>query len=183
VETNNETVKNTTPIKAHIEILSSSIAAENIIDMEELAALTDKPRRNPKRKCKSTLSGMDNSVPSYPPQERLESVDDHEEAPEPSEMTWTLSQFIRKTCKVDWKATASKGIEYNEPIPVPTGTPSRIQREFTPEPSLVDNPDPFDTSELSPDRPDPVETYEQSPNEVTPELSPDHNSNRVNTPA
>jgi hypothetical protein len=91
VETNNETVKNTTPIEAHVEILSSSLAAENIIDVEELVELTNKPRRNPKRKCKSTLSSMDNSMPSYPPQERLESVDDHEEALEPSEMTWTLS--------------------------------------------------------------------------------------------
>jgi hypothetical protein len=140
VETNNETVKNTTPTEAHVEIPSSSLAAENIIDVEELAELTDKPRRNPKRKCKSTLSGMDNSVPSYPPQERLESVDDHEEAPEPSEMTWTLSQLIRKTRKVDRQATAPKGIKQNEPIQVPTGTPARIQREFTPEPSPVDNP-------------------------------------------
>jgi hypothetical protein len=74
---------------------------------------------------------MDNFVPSYPPQERLESVDDHEEAPEPSEMTWTLSQLIRKTRKMDQQATAPKGIEQNEPIPVPTSTPARIQREFT----------------------------------------------------
>jgi hypothetical protein len=74
VETNNGTVKNTTPIEAHVELLSSPIVAENIIDVEELAESTDKPRRNPKRKCKSTLYDMDNSVPSYPPQERLESV-------------------------------------------------------------------------------------------------------------
>jgi hypothetical protein len=94
VETNNEIVKNTTPTEAHIEIPSSSLAVENIIDVEELAELTDKPRRNPKHKCKSTLSGMDNYVPSYPPQERLDTVDVHEEVPEPSEMTWTLSQFI-----------------------------------------------------------------------------------------
>jgi hypothetical protein len=183
VETNNEIVKNTTPTEAHAEIQSSSLAAENIIDVEELAELTDKPRRNPKRKCKSTLSGMDNSVPSYPPQERLESVADHEEAPEPSEMTWTLSQLIRKTRKMDRQATAPKGIEQNEPIQVPIGTPARIQRKFTPEPSPVDNPDPVDTSELSPAHPDPVDTYERSPNEFTPELSPDHNSDRVNTPA
>jgi hypothetical protein len=163
VETNNETVKNTTPTEAHIEIPSSSLAAENIIDVEELAELTDKPRRNPKRKCKSTLSGMDNSVPSYPPQERLDSVDAHEEVPEPSEMTWTLSQFIRKTRKVDRQATTPKGIEQNEPIQVPTGTPARIQREFTPEPSPDHN---FD----------PVDTYERSPDEFTPELSPNHNS-------
>jgi hypothetical protein len=96
VETNNETVKNTTPTEAHVEIPHSSLATVNIIDVEELAELTDKPRRNPKRKCKSTLSDMYNSVPSYPPQERLKCVDDNEEAPEPSEMTWTLSQLIRK---------------------------------------------------------------------------------------
>jgi hypothetical protein len=147
VETNNETVKNTTPPEAHIEIPSSSLAAENIIDVEELAELTDKPRRNPKRKCKSTLSGMDTYVPSYPPQERLESVDDHEEDPYPSEMTWTLSQLIKKTRKVDRQATAPKRIKQNEPIQVPTGTPSRIQIEFTHEPSPLDNPDPVDTYE------------------------------------
>jgi hypothetical protein len=67
VETNYETVKNTTPTEENIEIPNSSLAAMNIIDVEELAELTDKPRRNPKRKCKSILSDMDNSVPSYPP--------------------------------------------------------------------------------------------------------------------
>jgi hypothetical protein len=87
VETNTGTRKGTTPIEANIEIPSSPLAVENIINVEELAESTDKPRGNPKRKCKSVLSGMDNSVPSYPPQERLESVDGHEEAPEPSEMT------------------------------------------------------------------------------------------------
>jgi hypothetical protein len=96
VETNTETGKATTPTEANIEVLSSPPAAENIIDVEELVESTDKPRRNPKRKCKSVLSGMDNSVPSYPPQERLESIDGHEEAPKPSKMTWTLSQLIRK---------------------------------------------------------------------------------------
>jgi hypothetical protein len=175
VEINNETVKNTTPIEAHAEILHSSLATENIIDVEELAELIDKPRRNPKRKCKNTLAGMDNFVPSYPPQERLESVDDHEEAPEPLEMTWTLSQLIRKTRKVDQQATAPKGIKQNEPIQVPTGTPARIQRQFTPEPSPLDNPNPVDTSEPSPDHP--------SPDEFIPELSPNHHSDRVNTPA
>ena len=98
-------------------------------------------------------------------------------------MTWTLSQLIRKTRKVDRQATTPKGIKQNEPIQVPTGTPARIQREFIPEPSLVDNPDPVDTSELSPDHPGPVDTYERSPDEFTPELSPDHHSDRVNTPA
>ena len=125
---------------------------------------------------------MDNSVSSYPPQETLESVDDHEEAPKPSEMTWNLSQLIRKARKVDRQATAPKGIKQNEPIQVPIGTPTRIQREFTPEPSPVDNPDPVDTSELSPDHPDPIDTYERSPNEFTPEISPNHDSDRANTP-
>jgi hypothetical protein len=96
VETNAETGKATTPTEVDIEAPSSPPAADNIIDVEELVESIDKPRRNPKRKCKSLLSGMDNSVPSYPTQERLESVDGHEEAPEPSEMTWTLSQLIRK---------------------------------------------------------------------------------------
>jgi hypothetical protein len=87
VETNTETRKDTTPTEVNIEAPSSPPATENIIDVEELAESADKPRRNPKRKCKSVLSRMDNSVPSYPPQERLESIDGHEEAPEPSEMT------------------------------------------------------------------------------------------------
>jgi hypothetical protein len=101
VETNTGTGKGTTPTEANIEVLSSPPAVENVIDVEELAESTDKPRRNPKRKCKSVLSGMDNSVPSYPPQERLESMDGHEEAPEPSEMTWTLSQLIQKNRKTN----------------------------------------------------------------------------------
>jgi hypothetical protein len=150
VETNNETVKKTTPTEAHVDIPNSSLVVVNIIDVEELEELTDKPRRNPKRKCKSILSDMDNSVPSYPPQERLKSVDDHEEAPDPSEMTWTLSQLIRKARKVDRQATAPKGIEQNEPIRVPTDTPARIHREFTPELSPGHNPDPIDTPAQSP---------------------------------
>jgi hypothetical protein len=138
VETNTETRKDTTPIEANIEIPSSPLAAENIINVEELAETTDKPRRNPKRKCKSIFSWMDNSVPSYPPQERLESMDGHEEALEPSEMTWTLSQLIRKNRKTNRQATMPKGIVQNESIQVPTGTPVQIQRESTPGPSPVD---------------------------------------------
>jgi hypothetical protein len=61
---------------------------------------------------------------------------------------------------VDQQATAPKGIEQNEPIQVPIGTPAQIQREFTLEPSPVDNPDPVDTFELSPDHPGPIDTYE-----------------------
>jgi hypothetical protein len=76
---------------------------------------------------------------------------------------------------VDRQATTPNGIKQNEPIQVPTGTPARIQREFTPEPSSLDDPDPVDTSDLSPDHP--------SPDEFTPELSLDHHSDRVNTPA
>jgi hypothetical protein len=187
VETNTETGKGTTPTEANIEIPSSPLAAENIIDVEELAESTDKPRRNPKRKCKSVLSGMDNSVPSYPPQERLESVDGHEEAPEPSEMTWTLSQLIRKNRKMNRQATTPKGIVQNESIQVPTGTPVQMQRESTPGPSPADtyerSPNEF-TPELSPDHNfDPVDTYERSPDEFTPELSPNHDSDRVHTPA
>jgi hypothetical protein len=187
VETNTETGKDTTPTEANIEIPSSPLAAENIIDVEELAESTDKPRRNPKRKCKSVLSGMDNSVPSYPPQERLESVDGHEEAPEPSEMTWTLSQLIRKNRKTNRQATMPKGIVQNESIQVPTGTPVQMQRESTPGPSPADtyerSPNEF-TPELSPDHNfDPVDTYERSPDEFTPELSPNHDSDRVHTPA
>jgi hypothetical protein len=80
---------------------------------------------------------MDNSVPSYPPQERLKSVDDHEEAPESSEMTWTLSQLIRKVRKVNRQANAPKEIEQDKPIQMPTDTPAQMYKEFTPELSPV----------------------------------------------
>jgi hypothetical protein len=162
VETNTETGKDTTPTEENIEIPSSPLAVDDIIDVEKLAEPTDKPRRNPKRKCKSVLSEMDNSMPSYPPQERLESVDGHEKAPEPSEMTWTLSQLIRKNRKTDRQSTTPKGMVQNESIQVPTGTPVQMQRESTPGPSPVDN-------------------YERSPNEFTPELSLDHNFDPVDT--
>jgi hypothetical protein len=177
-ETNTETGKATTPTEADIEVPSSSPAADNIIDVEELVESTDKPRRNPKRKCKSVLSGMDNSVPSYPPQERLESIDGHEEAPEPSEMTWTLSQLIRKNRRTNRQATTPKGIVQNESIQVPTGTPVQTPRESTPGTSPIDN------YELSPNRDfDPINTYERSPDAFTPDFSSDHNSDRFHTPA
>jgi hypothetical protein len=187
VETNTRTGKGTTPTEENIEIPSSPLAAENIIDVEKLAELTDKPRRNPKRKCKSVLSGMENLVPSYPLQERLESVDGHEEALEPSEMTWTLSQLIRKNRKTNRPATMPKGIVQNESIQVPTGTPVQMQRESTPGPSPADtyerSPNEF-TPELSPDHNfDPIDTYERIPDEFTPEISPNHDSNRVHIPA
>jgi hypothetical protein len=66
VETNIETGKATTPTEANIEVPSSPPAAENIIDVEELAESTDKPRRNPKRKCKSVLLGMETRYPATP---------------------------------------------------------------------------------------------------------------------
>jgi hypothetical protein len=75
---------------------SSSPVADNVINVEELVEPIDQPRRNPKRKCKSVSTRMDDSISSYPTQERMKSTDGHEEAPEPSEMTWTLSQLIRK---------------------------------------------------------------------------------------
>jgi hypothetical protein len=135
VETNVETGKDTTPTEADIEAPSSPPAADNIIDVEELVESTDKPRRNPKRKCKSILSRMDNSVPSYPTQERLESIDGHEEAPEPSEMTWTLSQLIQKNRRTNRQAITPKKIVQNESIQVPTGTSVQMPKEPTPEPS------------------------------------------------
>ena len=94
VETSHDRVENTVPTEVNVEILISPPTAMNIIDVEQLEELTDKPRINPKQKCTCTLSRMDNSVPSYPPQEKLQSLEDHEEAPESSEMTWTLSQLI-----------------------------------------------------------------------------------------
>jgi hypothetical protein len=128
VETNHENVENTSPTEENVEILISSPTTMNIIDVKELAELTNKPRRNPKRKCKRTLSGMDNSIPSYPPQERLKGVDDHEEAPEPSEMTWTLTQLIQKVCKVDQQATVPKEIEQDKPIQMPIDTPDQMYK-------------------------------------------------------
>jgi hypothetical protein len=187
VEPNAETGKATTPTEADIEVPSSPPAADNIIDVEELVESTDKPRRNPKRKCKSVLSGMDNSVPSYPTQERLESIDGHEEAPEPSEMTWTLSQLIRKNRRTNRQATTPKKIVQNESIQVPTGTSVQMPKEPTPGLSPANtyeqSPNEY-THELSPDRNfDPVDTYEHSPEQFTPEFSSDHNSDRFHTPA
>jgi hypothetical protein len=53
---------------------------------------------------------MDNFVLSYPLQERMKSMTDHEEAPESSEMTWTLSQFIRKFREVNQQDNVPKEI-------------------------------------------------------------------------
>jgi hypothetical protein len=186
-ETNAEVGKATTPTEANIAAPSSPPAADNIIDVEELVESIDKPRRNPKRKCKSLLSGMDNSVPSYPTQERLESIDGHEEAPEPSEMTWTLSQLIRKNRRTNRQATTPKKIVQDESIQVPTGTSVQMPKEPTPEPSPANtyeqSPNEY-PHELSPDRNfDPVDTYEHSPDQFTPASSSDHNSDRFHTPA
>jgi hypothetical protein len=89
VETSREKVENTVPIDVNVETPISSPTAKNIIDVEQLEELINKPRRNHKHKC--TLLDMDNSMPSYPLQKRLKSMNDHEEASESSEMTWTLS--------------------------------------------------------------------------------------------
>jgi hypothetical protein len=86
-ETNAEKGQTTTPTEMDVAAPSPSPVTDNIINVEELIGPIDQPRRNPKRKCKSLLSGMDNSVPSYPTQERMESTNGHEGAPEPSEMT------------------------------------------------------------------------------------------------
>jgi hypothetical protein len=99
-------VENTVPIDVNVETSIPSSTAKNIINVEQLEELIDKPRRNPKRKC--TLSDMDKSVPSYPLQERLKSMNDHEEASKSSEMTWTLSQLIRKVCKVNQQDNVPK---------------------------------------------------------------------------
>jgi hypothetical protein len=67
VETNHERVENTTPTGVTIEISISPPTSTNIIDVEKLEELIDKPRRNIKRKCTHKLSDMNNSMPSYPP--------------------------------------------------------------------------------------------------------------------
>jgi hypothetical protein len=187
VETNAEIGKATPPTEANIAVPSSPPAADNIIDVEELVESIDQPRRNPKRKCKSLLSGMDNSVPSYPTQERMESTDGHEEAPEPSEMTWTLSQLIRKNRRTNRQATTPKKIVQDESIQVPTGTSVQMPKEPTPEPSPANtyeqSPNEY-THELSPDRNfDPADTYEHSPDQFTPKLSSDHDADSFHTPA
>jgi hypothetical protein len=150
VETNAKKGQATAPTEVDLAAPSSSPVADNIINEEELVEPIDQPRRNPKRKCKSLLSGMDNSVPSYPTQERMESTDGHEEAPEPSEMTWTLSQLIRKNRRTSRRATTPKKVAQEEFVQVLAGTPE-IPKELTPEPH------PVDTSTLSPVHPDSID--------------------------
>ena len=48
VETNHDRVENTVPTEENVEIPISPPTAMNIIDVEQLEELTDKPRRNPK---------------------------------------------------------------------------------------------------------------------------------------
>jgi polyhydroxyalkanoate synthesis regulator protein len=109
---------------------------------------------------------MDNSVPSYPPQEILKSMDDHEEAPESSEMTWTLSQLIRKVHKVNQQNNAPKEIERDKPIQMLVDTPVQVYEEFTHELSPVNNPvQVYD--EFTPE-PSPVDTPVQVYDEFTP---------------
>jgi hypothetical protein len=189
VETNAEKGQATAPTEVDLAALSSSPVADNIINVEELVEPIDQPRRNPKRKCKSLLSGMDNSVPSYPTQEIMESTDGHEEAPKPSEMTWTLSQLIRKNRRTSRRASTPKKVVQDESVQEPAGTPE-IPKELTPEPHPVDtstlspvHPDSIDNQELSPDRNfDPTDTYEHTPDQFTPGCSSDHHSDQFHTP-
>jgi hypothetical protein len=122
-ETNAEKGQTTTSTEMDIAAPSSSPVADNIINVEELVEPIDQPRRNPKRKCKSVSTGMDDSIPSYPTQERMESIDGHEEAPEPSEMTWTLSQLIRKNHRTNRRTSTPKEVVQNESVQEPASTP------------------------------------------------------------
>jgi hypothetical protein len=83
---------------------------------------------------------MDNSVPSYPLQERMKGVNDHEEALESSEMTWTLSQLIRKVCEVNQQDNVPEEIAQDKPIEIPVDTPVQESDEFTHESSPVNTP-------------------------------------------
>jgi len=122
-ETNAEKGQTTTSTEMDIAAPSSSPVVDNITNVEELVEPIDQPRRNPKRKCKSVLTGMDDSIPSYPTQERMESTDGHEEAPEPSEMTWTLSQLIRKNHRTNRRTSTPKEVVQNESVQEPASTP------------------------------------------------------------
>jgi hypothetical protein len=197
-ETNTEKGQTTTSTEMDIAALSSSPVADNIINVEELVEPIDQPRRNPKRKCKSVSTGMDDSIPIYPTQERMESTDGHEEAPEPSEMTWTLSQLIRKNHRTNRRTSTPKEVVQNESVQEPTRTPVHIPKEPTPGPNSAntDEPHPVNTSTLSPVHPDsiadqelspdrnfdPTDTYEHTPDQFTPGCSSDHHSEQFHTP-
>jgi hypothetical protein len=177
---------------------SSSPVPDNIINVEELVEPIDQPRRNPKRKCKNVSTGMDDSIPSYPTQERMESTDGHEEAPEPSEMTWTLSQLIQKNHRTNRRTSTPKEVVQNESVQEPASTPIQIPREPTPRPNSANTvePHPVNTSTLSPVHPDsiadqelspdrnfdPTDTYKHTPDQFTPGCSSDHHSDQFHTP-
>jgi hypothetical protein len=129
LETSREKVENVVHTDVNIEAQISSPTDKNVIDVEELEDLIVKPRRNPKRKC--TFSDMDNSVPSYPLQERMKSMTDHEDAPESSEMTWTLSQLIRKVREVNQQENVPEEIVQDKPVEIPVDTPVQVPDEFT----------------------------------------------------
>jgi hypothetical protein len=197
-ETNAEKGQTTTPTEMDIAAPSPSPVTDNIINVEELVEPIDQPRRNPKRKCKSVSTGMDDSIPSYPTQERMESTDGHEEAPEPSEMTWTLSQLIRKNHRTNRRASTPKKVAQKESVQVTASTPVQIPKEPTPGPNSAntDEPHPVNTSTLSPVHPDsiadqelspdrnfdPTDTYEHTPDQFTPGCSSDHHSEQFHTP-
>jgi hypothetical protein len=198
VETNAEKGQTTAPTEVDLAAPSSSPVADNIINVEELVEPIEQPRRNPRRKCKSVSTGMDDSIPSYPTQERMESTDGHEEAPEPSEMTWTLSQLIRKNRRTSRRASTPKTVAQEESVQVPASTPVQVPKEPTPGPNSAntDEPHPVDTSTLSPVHPDsidnqelspdrnfdPTDTYEHTPDQFTPGCSSDHHSDQFHTP-
>jgi hypothetical protein len=197
-ETNAENGQTTTPTEVDIAAPSPSPVIDTIINVEELIEPMDQPRRNPKRKCKSVSTGMDDSIPSYPTQERMESTGGHEGAPETSEMTWTLSQLIRKNRRTKRQASTSKKVVQEEFAQEPPGTSVQLPKEPTPGPNSAntDEPHPIDTSTLSPVHPDsiddqelspdrnfdPTDTYEHTPDQFAPGCSSDHHSDQFHTP-
>jgi hypothetical protein len=197
-ETNAEEEQTTTPIEMDVAAPSPSPVIDNIINVEELIEPMEQPRRNPKRKCKSASTGMDDSIPSYPTQERMDSTGGHEGAPETSEMTWTLSQLIRKNRRTKRQASTSKKVVQEEFAQEPPGTSVQLPKEPTPgpNPTNTDKPHPIDTSTLSPVHPDsiddqelspdrnfdPTDTYEHAPDQFTHGCSPDHHSDQFHTP-
>jgi hypothetical protein len=140
---------------------------------------------------------MDDSIPSYPTQERMESTGGHEEAPEPSEMTWTLSQLIRKNRRTKRQASTSKKVVQDEFAQEPPGTSVQLPKEPTSRPNFANTDEPhlvntstlspihsdsIDDQELSPDRNfDPTDTYEHTPDQFTPRCSSDHHSDPFHT--
>jgi hypothetical protein len=195
-ETNAEEEQTTTPIEMDVAAPSLSPVIANIINVEELTEPMEQPRRNPKRQCKSALTGMDDSIPSYPTQERMDSTGGHDGSPETSEMTWTLSQLIRKNRMTKRQAPTSKKVVQEEFAQELPGTSVQLPKEPTPGPNpttkshSIDtytlspvHPDSIDDQELSPDRDfDPTNTYEHTPDQFTHRYSPDHHSDQFHTP-